>query len=111
MEKLTINDIEYTNRKAGQHFFDDDTLQFFNSIIYPRVHEGGWFVTSEKRGRGYPRLYTIRRAMNSGAYIETIDDFQQFRTYAHAEQRIHEYMDTGYDSDRAREAVEGGGGA
>ena len=77
----TIDQFKARNVAAGQHFFDYEAIQFFNSFIYPDVIYNTLFVTSEQRpGSDEPRLFTIRRAVNGGERIETVGDFQQYET-------------------------------
>ncbi len=65
---MTITEIKKQNREAGQHFFEKETMQFFDSRIESspiRGHERSYFVTSEQfRGMGMcadgPRKYTVR---------------------------------------------------
>jgi hypothetical protein len=74
----TIDDIKTANRVAGMHFFDADTLRFFNSRILDGVYGGRYFVTSERRPRSKePRLYTVREASADGG-ITTVGMFQGY---------------------------------
>ena len=54
---MTIAEIKRENKKAGQHFFDADTMRFFDSRIESsamRGHERYYFITSEQfRGLGF----------------------------------------------------------
>ena len=71
----------------GSHFFDKDTMRFFQSRIHDVVYGGCVFVTSEKqrsyRGHTYPRLYTVRYMDNKGS-VHTIGEFQGFDTRSKA---------------------------
>jgi hypothetical protein len=40
--------IKEKNREIGHHWFDEDTLAFFNSIVYDEVHGGRYFVSAER---------------------------------------------------------------
>lgn len=69
-----INNIDQlitTSERLGGHFFDDDTMKFFNSRVLSdlyRVDDSrGYFVTSE-RYEDEPRTYSVRR------YVVTHDD-------------------------------------
>jgi len=45
-----ISAIKSANRQAGYHFFDPESMRFFNSKVYPTVYEGPdgiYFVTHE----------------------------------------------------------------
>lgn len=86
--KPSIESIKAANRAAGGHWFDSDTLAFFRSRVSARVYVGPggvYFVTSEQHTmswRNYqgPRLYTVRRAIDGGARIETAGEFQGYET-------------------------------
>lgn len=78
----TIQAIKDANKAAGYHFFDPDTLRFFDSRILGGVIGDGYFVTSERCDYDSPRLYTVRRA-NANGSIDRVGEFQQFKT-AHA---------------------------
>jgi hypothetical protein len=73
----TIRDIKAANKAANHHWFEPDTMRFFNSRICRKVLAGGFFVTSERYDCNTPRRYTVRLCLENG-HIETIGDFQQF---------------------------------
>lgn len=60
---LSIADLITTSERLGGHFFDADTLRFFNSRIlsdlFPVDDSSGYFVTSE-RYEDEPRTYSVR---------------------------------------------------
>ena len=62
---MTINALQAANRAAGYHFFDADTLRFFNSIIGDCVWlsadlQTAFFVTSERFNEETARQYKVR---------------------------------------------------
>lgn len=67
----SIDDLITTSERLGGHFFDADTLKFFNSRVlsdlYMVDNSRGYFVTSE-RYEDEPRTYSVRR------YVVTHDD-------------------------------------
>ena len=72
----------------GSHFFDKDSMRFFQSRIHDVVYGGCVFVTSEKMrpSRWTPnpqRLYTVRYMDNKGN-AHTIGEFQGFDTRSKA---------------------------
>lgn len=84
----TIADIIEANGNAGRHFFDRDTMRFFNSRVYADLYvqkgeEQGedvtYFITSERNGKDAPRLYTVRYALDNGE-VSTAGEFQQCNT-------------------------------
>jgi hypothetical protein len=86
-EIYTIERLKAYNQAQGYHFFDNDTMRFFKSKIYlPILHtdKGLVYVTSEKHGQGYPRLYTVRIMDETGNVKELNCDFQEFTTLKRA---------------------------
>lgn len=79
----TVNEIIKANKRIGQHFFDEGTMNFFNSRIPSQeVYGGHYFITSERFALTdeYPAMYTIRYAENDGK-VDTIGEFQQYDKY------------------------------
>lgn len=62
----SIDQVKRANKAAGLHFFDKDTISFWNSKIEPRIYAGRYFITSEQFEEGDPRLYSVRDAEESG---------------------------------------------
>ena len=74
-----LDEVRRANKAQGLHFFDDLTIQFFNSRIESYLVDGHYFVTSERYDDTTPRLYTLRYAHESGV-IETVGEFQQYES-------------------------------
>lgn len=73
---------EYKKRTNGQgHFFDADTIGFFNSRIGRAKEKNGiwYFVTSEKPPHE-KRQYTVRKMLLDGS-IENIGGFCSMSSY------------------------------
>ena len=76
----TMQEIKEYNKLAGFHFFDDDTMRFFNSRIGKRLYQGPtgvYFVTSEKFDYDSERMYTVRQFNPDEKNISTIGEFNQ----------------------------------
>lgn len=91
---VSMNEIKQCSKI---HFFDKGSMRFFNSRLSEygyqckevvkigkydeyNYHNIIFFVTSEKYDHKSPRLYTIRKlTINTGA-IETVGDFQQYKS-------------------------------
>jgi hypothetical protein len=71
---MNISDIQRMNRRTGHHFFDEETMRFFDSIVYQGVYGGRFFVTSEE-GPNKIRRWSVRRARPDGSIL-TVGDFQ-----------------------------------
>lgn len=84
IEYVDMYDIELTNRQAGQHWFDADTKRFFSSRTSSHAFSGpgGVFFTSSEKCyvEGSRRLYSVRQAIEGGKRIETVGEFQRFRS-------------------------------
>lgn len=67
----SVSEIREANRRAGQHWFEPDTMRFFSSRVGETVYGGRFFISSEvpPNGRG---AYTIRVAADDG-HIETVE--------------------------------------
>src|SRR3990167_1540889 len=88
MDYLTIDEIEVMYQPgSGRHWFDADTLRFFRGRLakggYRAADGSVYFVSSEQNhgmGAPYPRLYTVRRLTGPKGNIETVGEFQQYRS-------------------------------
>ena len=98
----TLDQIKRAAYSAGSHWFDMGSMRFFSSrvseIVYP-VPGGALFVSSEKfRGFCQPdgeRLYTVRSCSADGN-IETVGEFQQWRTAKRAHARARFLQSEGF---------------
>jgi hypothetical protein len=86
-----FNDIEQVraaNKRLGHHWFDADTLRWFNSRVGGTLYGGRYFVSSERgfdrQIWGGTRRYSVRRANPNGS-ISTVGDFGQFATLKQAQ--------------------------
>lgn len=98
----TVDEIRDANRRAGDHFFDPDTMRSFQSRVLHGVYAGRFFITSE-RDRGFhfggqwaaawdgERRYTIREALPDGTIGRDGSGFGEYRdarTARRAAQRL-----------------------
>lgn len=70
---MTIADVKAQNRRAGQHFFDRDTMKFLNSRVESTLMKGNYFITSEKYPHN-PRRYKVRQYNPGNHHILTIGE-------------------------------------
>lgn len=77
-------DLKAHVKACGSHFFDRDTMRFFNSKLEKVIPGKGrsCFVTSERYDDTTPRLYTVKKIV--GCKIDTVGKFQQYGTKATA---------------------------
>ena len=79
MEKFTMGQMKKLNKEAGQHWFDKDTMEFFNTVIVTKPNVANMFITSEHNGNG-ERMYTWRVFDVRTHKVETLSDFMQYKT-------------------------------
>ena len=84
-----IDDIKRIHRhKMDGHFFDRDTMRFFDSRILETVYQGPggvYFLTSERFHGSTttgPRLYTVRKFNPETGDIGTYGGYNQMTKYA-----------------------------
>ncbi len=79
----TIDEIKQANKDIVGHWFDSDTMSFFNSRVVSEVIDGKYFITSEKFDDQSPRLFTVREADDEGR-INSVSNFQEFKSISAA---------------------------
>jgi hypothetical protein len=75
----TMGDVRAANSQITGHWFDRDTMQFFNTRIESQLIAGRYFITSERRDNTFPRLFSVRQALPDGR-IETVGRFQAYES-------------------------------
>lgn len=93
------HELNQYNSAFGYHWFDADSKRFFASKVYTPVYHHKtdvkrWnlFVSSERHTyTGEPRLYSVRQLQADGG-IETIGEFQQYKSLAAARKAIQNYL-------------------
>lgn len=87
------------NVMGDVHFFNPNSMRFFNSRVSKEIHKGRFFITSEK-GPDNVRKYTVRQYEITTANRESdgremtnlritdASDFQQFATLSQARSYI-----------------------
>lgn len=73
----TIEDIKLLNKQAGQYFFSENTMRFFNSKIESPLIYNRFFITSERREKNLPKMFTVREALPNG-HILSFSEFLAF---------------------------------
>lgn len=82
---------------SGSHWFDKNTMRFFNSKIETGILNRRFFITSERQELSDPKKYTIRyfvRDEDAVPALEcyTVGDFQQFDSVADAKKYLKAYL-------------------
>jgi len=79
----TLDDVINLNHSTDHHFFDPDTMRFFDSRIESPLMRGRFFVTSE-RGPHMARAFTVRCAGDDGDIGSVGAGFMGYETRAEA---------------------------
>jgi hypothetical protein len=91
-----IAEMREANKAAGQHWFDKDTLRFFDGIVpedQPIIH-GRFFVSSEQFDSRSPRRHTLRH-FNAKCGVDTVGSFQQFDGFDKAREALSDALAEG----------------
>lgn len=73
----TVADAKKLNASKGFHWFEKETMRFFNTRIHGRNLIGGrYFITSERMDERFPYRYSVRK-INLDGSVDTIGDFRQ----------------------------------
>lgn len=90
MTARTMAEFIRLNKRRGQHWFDRDTIRFFQSRFGPLV-KGRYFISSEKSPYDV-RKWSIRKVNWKTGQVDTISEFGGFKTESQAKRRLSELM-------------------
>ena len=79
----SFRDLERRNTEAGNFWFEPDTMRFFRTRLCGDPLVSGsrvFFVTSERNGWDNPRLYSVRVMDWGTGDVDTVGQFQGYRT-------------------------------
>jgi hypothetical protein len=103
VETIDDHDIKmiYGNRKPEGHFFDKDTMRFFDSRLSGKGYKiiptkNVYFITSEQYHDSQgsrPRKYSIRVIEKEGN-VKTIGEFQQYDSMESAKNALNKIIDS-----------------
>lgn len=85
---MTLTEFKDLNANKGKFFFSPDTMRFFKSSVEYWDAKTGFFVTSEKAPLDTKLRYTVRKADFETAEVETIGQFQQYKSLSTARAAI-----------------------
>lgn len=85
----TIDELIERNQANGKHFFDEKTLEFFDSKVETDLEDWtethGLFITSEKRCfEDYTRVFTVRAANLETGDVITLGTFGKMESLEEA---------------------------
>lgn len=89
---IDFREIVRANGYSSQHhFFDAGATRFFSSR-YPQTgvvkDNKAYFITSEQFDYKSPRLYTVRVCDMATGVVDSVGEFQQYRTSKQAQAAI-----------------------
>lgn len=82
------------NPGPGRHWFDADTIAFFNTMLPGlgvQTEHGNYFVTRETNPSGVSR-FTVRRQDPDNGDIGTLGEFHCYDTFAEASQALRAHL-------------------
>jgi hypothetical protein len=82
VKKLSINEM----KELCPNFFEEGAMNFFNSAIETQPNKVNIFITSERMELDMPKQYTLRWFNHNTNMVETLGEFQEFRTLEDAKQ-------------------------
>ena len=92
---MTIDQIKQLDKEAGHHFFEADTMRFFNSRV-SSVTFGSYFVTSEN-GPDNIRAWSVRRLDPETRHVVTVGEFQRYPSLKSALKAAETYYSVSKD--------------
>lgn len=94
-----IRKASFEDNSTCRHWFNEDSMEFFNSKVYDNVfplgQRGAIFISSEYREDPKETGYTLRYASRNsdGAFtMETIDGFMDYESFEEAENAADAYQ-------------------
>ena len=100
---LHIDDLQnhYENNSKTPNWFSPDSMRFFKSQVSDKIlasNERFYFVSSEKGPSG-PRAYTIRSYNPKTFQIDSLSEFQGYRTNTQAWNGVERHLKSlGFES-------------
>lgn len=96
--KRTLAEAKRLNKNAGDTWFSPETMRFFNTRIHGGIRRERFFITSEQfidsRGNSEPRMYSIRSINWETGQVETVGEFQEYKTLEAAKLAITQIAST-----------------
>ena len=93
-----LDDVIERVKRAGNHFFDPESVRFFWSRISENVYPtdfGTFICTSERDGWNNPRLYTVRFVSLDGSFCKA-SEFGQYKSWNGAQKAARRLQKTGF---------------
>ena len=85
---MTFYEARDKYREGEGHFFDNDTMMFWSSKVFPDLYGDRYFITSEPNYDGKDRRFTIREFTDNYTDVETVGEFRQYKTLSEAKSAV-----------------------
>ncbi|QIA28655.1 hypothetical protein [Phage f2b1] len=89
--KLSINEMKAIQLEQGHNWFDEDAMNFFNTVIETQPNKINIFITSERMELDMPKKYSLRWFNPETAHVDTLGEFQAYETLAEAREARKEF--------------------
>jgi len=88
-----IQEIIDHNFEAGQFYFSEGAMRFFNSVVAPTLYgeHQNIFITSEQFDEDTRRMYSVHLIDENGE-VQDLSEFQQFKHIKQAKKFIANYL-------------------
>ena len=93
LDTISLETVKAANHRAGRYWFTPDTTRFFRSRYSEYAYKVGdraYFITSEQFDDHSPRLFTLRVCDLTTGEVDTVGEFQQYRSRHLAEKAMRE---------------------
>lgn len=89
-QELSISDAKELSQKAGNHFFDADTMRFFKSKVHGDLVDNKYFITSEQMGfePSSGRGFSIRSFDPATGDVGKVSEFNEFGSLIEARKAL-----------------------
>jgi hypothetical protein len=91
IKKMTISEMKAAHKEIGYHWFSEDAMSFFNTIIETQPNKANIFITSERMEKWQPKMYTLRWFNPETKHIDTLGEFRQHSSLEEARLFRSEY--------------------
>lgn len=110
VSRIPISTVKSANKAAGLHFFDKDTIRFFNSKIQPVAYtkDGltAYFISSEQMDYNSPRKYSIRKSDLKTGVTGTVGEFGEFSSVTEANQALKKIIGTDVSKSKVAQTLD-----
>lgn len=78
----SYEEMRLASKRAGNHYFDDDIIEFWGSKVHDAANKWGLFIESIDDYSRTKKLFMVKFMSNDG-YITTVEPAEQAKTYEH----------------------------